>query len=290
MKAGFAVLVGRSNVGKSTLLNALVGTKIAITSPKPQTTRHQIQGVVHDPRGQIVFVDTPGVFEKTHDRLTRELNTTAKSALQGIEVIVYVADPTRPIGNEEHILLRMVSGKSAPKILVINKMDERNPPFVSEYRDLAPRFDEVMEISALRGRGIKSLISAILDRLPEGEPYYPEYQITPMDNTFWIGELIREKVFIQMGAEIPYSTTVEVIDVHTKSDAKPPLLVITAQILTWNPRHKAMLIGAGGHKIKEIGHAARKELEAVFNTKVYLDLSVSVDADWPDRLSSRDDV
>ena len=174
-KSGFCALIGRSNVGKSTLLNALVGTKVAITTHKPQTTRHQIQGVVHDPRGQIVLVDTPGIFEHPRDQVTRALNRAASAALTGVDVIVHVVDPTRPRGNEEHIIERLLANTQVPKLLVINKMDERHPLFRTEYND-REGYRGVYEISALRHRGLKPLVDAVIELLPEGEPYYPEFQ------------------------------------------------------------------------------------------------------------------
>lgn len=281
MKAGFAVLVGRSNVGKSTLLNALVGTKVAITSAKPQTTRFQIQGIVHDPRGQAVFVDTPGIFEKPIDRLTKSLNQQAKSAMRGIDVVVYVVDPTRAIGNEEHIILRLLDAVKAPKLLVINKIDLRDLPFVSEYEGLADRFDAVLRVSGLHGKNLKPLLDAVFERLPEGVPFYPEFQFTSMEHKQWVAELIREKLFIQLPQEIPYGTTVELEDL----DNRPDLIYFKARVLTSNARHKGMIVGTGGHKIKEIGTAARKELEAVLQKKVFLDLEVEVDERWQDRVS-----
>ncbi|MBI4133416.1 GTPase Era, partial [Candidatus Uhrbacteria bacterium] len=174
MKSGFAVLVGRSNVGKSTLLNSLVGSKIAITTRKPQTTRFSVHGIVHDPRGQIVFVDTPGIFERAHDVLTKTLNDRVRDALRDIDVVVYVADPTRPIGNEENIMLRLVEPIQKPKILAINKIDAREVPYIEEYRALAPRFNTTIDISALRNKNLKQLVDAVLEALPEGEPFYPE--------------------------------------------------------------------------------------------------------------------
>lgn len=281
MKAGFAVLVGRSNVGKSTLLNSLVGTKIAITSPKPQTTRFQIQGIVHDPRGQIVFVDTPGIFEKPIDRLTKSLNQQAKSAVRGIDVVVYVVDPTRAIGNEEHIILRLLDAVKAPKLLIINKIDLRDLPFVSEYEGLADRFDATLRVSGLHGKNLKPLLDAVFERLPEGAPFYPEFQFTSMEHKQWVAELIREKLFIQLPQEIPYGTTVELEDLDNRED----LIYFKARVLTSNARHKGMIVGKGGHKIKEIGTAARKELEAVLQKKVFLDLEVEVDERWQDRVS-----
>ncbi len=280
-KAGFAALIGRSNVGKSTLLNALVGTKVAITTPKPQTTRQTIQGILHDVRGQIVFVDTPGVFEKARDPLTKKLNATAHDALNGIDLVIYVVDPTREIGNEEHIVLRMLDGVTAPKVLAINKTDLRNLPFIEEYRALAGRFDRVVEISALRHRNLKPLVDAAFDLLSPGEPFYPEFQFSNLEHRFWLSELIREKVFIQMHEEIPYSTAVEIDEVEDReSKDGTKTRYIKARILTNGLQYKKMIIGAGGRKIKEIGWAARKELEQILNTKVFLALEVEVDPDW----------
>lgn len=281
-KAGFAVLVGRSNVGKSTLLNNLVGTKVAITSPKPQTTRQMIQGILHEERGQIVFVDTPGVFEKARDRLTRHLNSTAREALRDIDVVIYVADPTRPIGNEEHIALRLLENTEAPKILAINKTDLRDPPFLSSYEALGDRFDRVLQVSGLRARGLKPLVDAVFEFLPVGEPLYPEYQFSNVEHRFWIGELIREKVFIQLHEEVPYTTAVEIREMEKRDNG---IIYIKAAILTTEPRYQPMIIGRGARKIKEIGMAARKELAQILNGKVFLDLEVEIDEHWMDRLA-----
>jgi GTP-binding protein Era len=280
-KAGFAVLIGRSNVGKSTLINALVGTKVAITSPKPQTTRQTIHGVLHDPRGQIVFVDTPGVFERAKDILTTHLNRTAKSALEGIDVIVYVVDPTREIGNEEKIVQRMISASSAPKILAINKIDLKGAPHLGRYRDLKDLYDETVEISARRAVNLVPLIDKIFELLPYGEPFYPEFQFSNMEHKTWLSELIREKVFIQTHSEIPFSANV-IID--EEEDRDNGMLYIKARIQTTAPQYKKMIIGAGGRKIKEIGSAARKELQQILNKKIYLELEVEVEPRWQESL------
>ncbi len=286
-KSGFVALIGRSNVGKSTLLNALVGTKVAITTPKPQTTRNAIQGIIHDRRGQIVFVDTPGIFEKGRDTLTKQLNATVKQSLEGVDAVVYVADPTRAIGNEEHMTLRLMEHVTAPKILAINKTDLKNLPYVAEYRALADRFDVVLDISALRQRGLKPLVDTLFEKLPEGEPFYPEYQFSNMDHRFWISEHIREKVFIQLSQELPYSTAVEVDEMEDRTTKEgTPLRYIKARILTSDTQYKRMIIGAGARKIKEIGWAARKELEQILNCKVFLELEVEVDPDWARRLGA----
>jgi len=278
-KSGFVVLVGRSNVGKSTLLNTLVGTKVAITTAKPQTTRHAIQGIVHDPRGQIVFVDTPGIFHKAKDILTKKLNLKVKEAMRDIDALVYVVDPTRPIGPEERELLSLVEMVKKPKILAINKADIRDLPYIEEYKVLSKNFDKTLNISAKENKNIKELINEIFEQIPEGEPFYPEFQFTNVENKFWFAELIREKVFTQLHQEIPYSTNVVVDELEEKENN---LLYIKARILTDKKRHKGMIVGRGGRMIKSIGQTARKEIEAITGKKVYLDLDVAVEEHWPE--------
>ncbi|MEY4744650.1 MAG: hypothetical protein RL272_595 [Candidatus Parcubacteria bacterium] len=278
-KSGLVVLVGRSNVGKSTLLNSIVGTKIAITSPKPQTTRHVIQGVVHDPRGQIVFADTPGIFKRVPDRLTAKLNEKARDALAGIDAVLYVVDPTRHVGDEEEAVHRMVRTVTVPKILVINKSDLKRP-FIDEYLAWRDEFTGVVEVSALNAKGLKPLVDAIFEVLPDGVPLYPENQITNIENKFWLEELIREKVFMGLHEEIPYSTTVQVEEVARREDGT---VYIKASVLTTAARYKKMIIGHGASKIRGIGRAARQEIEMVTGDKVYLDLDVQVDERWADR-------
>ena len=278
-KSGFVVLVGRSNVGKSTLLNNLVGTKIAITTPKSQTTRFPIRGIIHDPRGQAVLVDTPGVFEKSFDQLTESLNKRVKETLKGIDLILHIVDPSREIGNEEKIIQRLIKYIKVAKILVINKVDLSPLPFLEDYRRMKENYDDSVEISALKRKHLKKLLDLIFKYLPQKEPFYPEYQFTDLDQKAWLEELIREKVFLYLHEEIPYSTTVEIEEIQEK---KENLLYIKAKIITDNPRHKIIIIGKGGQKIKEIGKAARKEMEAVFNKKIFLDLEVEVEK-WKNR-------
>jgi GTP-binding protein Era len=284
MKAGFVALVGRSNTGKSTLLNALVGTKIAITTPKPQTTRQPIQGVHHAPEGQIVFVDTPGIFRKRADRLTSKLNQAARESLKGVDLLLYVVDPTRAIGDEEEQSMRMIKAAGIPTLLVVNKIDEERPRYLEDYRALTPDFAAIVEVSALRGTHLKTLLKEIYARLPEGEPLYPEHQITNVDNKFWYAELIREKIFLQLHQEVPYGVHVEVdeIGVRTAKDGSETIRV-SARILTDDDRHKKMLIGAGGRMIKKIGSMARRELEQIHGKKVFLELEVVTDPHWPER-------
>ena len=285
MKVGFVALVGRSNTGKSTLVNALVGTKVAITTPKPQTTRQAIQGVHHGEEGQIIFVDTPGIFRKKRDAVTSRMNQAAKGALEGVDLILYVVDPTRAIGEEEEDILRLIKDVAAPKLLVINKIDEPRPRYLEDYRALSSDFQETIEISALKGTHLKALMAAVYARLPEGEPIYPEHQITNIDNRTWYAELIREKVFLSLYQEIPYTTTVEVDEIAMKTSKNgKEMLYVKARILTDDDRHKRMIIGAGGIMIRKIGTMVRKELEQIHGHTVFLELEVETDAHWPERL------
>ena len=289
-KAGFAILIGRSNVGKSTLLNTLVGTKIAATSFRAQMTRNIIHGVVNSPEGQVVFVDTPGIFKDKKDSLTAKLINRAKEAIQGVNVIVYVVDPTREIGDEERYTYGLIRHLDVPKILVINKsdlpVDEKR--FQEDYERWSKDFDATLILSALRASHIQPLREKVIELLPEGEPSYDGTQITNVDNYFWIAEIIREKIFSVFDKEVPYAITVEVENVEEKPEDKarkqPEMFVITANILTDQLRYKKMIIGREGSKIKEIGQLARRELEQALGKKVFLELEVEVDVHWVERI------
>ncbi len=283
MKSGFVVLVGRSNVGKSTLLNTLVGTKIAATSFRAQMTRHEIHGVMNTPEGQAIFIDTPGVFKDRKNPLTAKLTNKVKNILeQELDLIVYVADPTREIGDEEQAMLGMVKYLDIPKLLVINKSDlhPKERKYQEDYEMWADDFDEVFRLSALRASHIQPLREKVMKILPEGEEMYADGQLTNIDNYFWIEEIIREKIFSIFDKEVPYSITVQVEKVEEKSD----LFVIEAKILTNADRYKRIIIGQKGNKIKEIGQMARKELEQAINKKIFLDLEVEVDKHWVERV------
>jgi GTP-binding protein Era len=286
LKSGFAVLVGRTNVGKSTLLNALVGTKVAIVTPKPQTTRDTYHGIVTRPGvGQIVFVDTPGFFKTQPSRLVHNLHHRVRNAVEGIDVVVHVVDPSRSAGPEDQRVIDMVDQMTQPKILCINKSDLPSKPFRETWLKRSEKYAAVVEVSARREEGIDLLIRAIFSHLPVGPLQYPEGQLTNVTNEFWISELIREKIYLQMSEELPYTSSVQVEAVEDrKSKAGDKLVYIKAAILTTGDRYKGMLVGAGGRKIKNIGSAARKELEVALNTKVFLDLAVIVDDEWMDRM------
>ncbi len=279
-KNGLVVLVGRSNVGKSTLMNSLVGTKVAITSPKPQTTRHVIHGVIHDERGQIVIADTPGIFKHAPDRLTSILNEKVREALAGVDAVIYVVDPTRYVGEEEKMVHRMVAAVKQPKILVLNKSDVKQP-FRDEYLAWKDEFNAMVEVSALQAKSMKALVNAIFDVLPAGQALYPPGQLTNIENKMWVEELIREKVFLKTHEEVPYTTTVEVEEIAKRENG---LTYIKAAVLTTSPRYKKMIIGAGAKRIRDIGTAARKELESVSGQKVFIDLEVRVEERWQEKL------
>lgn len=277
-RCGLAVLVGRTNVGKSTLLNALVGRKLSIVTPKPQTTRDPIQGVVNRPEGQIVFVDTPGFFKTHANRLVDRLHERARRALQGIDVVVHVVDPSRAIGPEDEMVLEALQGVTQPRLLCLNKSDLPERPHVEAWLARRESYAGCYEVSAYTGQGLEELVRGILHHLPVGPRLYPEDQITNAHQRFLIGEIIREKVYLLMDEEVPYRTAVEVHAVEETRDRQGrPMYHIRASILAANPRYQRMLIGVGGRRIREIGRAARVDLEAQLGRKVFLDMDVLVD-------------
>jgi len=224
-------------------------------------------------------VDTPGIFTHVPDNLTAKLNETAKQALKDIDVVVYVVDPTRHVGDEERVVHGMVTASDKPKILVINKSDS-DGRYADEYRAWSEEFDEMYEISALQGHNLKALTEKLIELMPEGEFMYPEEQLTNADRKFRIEELIREKVFMRLREEVPYSTTVEVDEI---SERKNGMMYVKARILTNADRYKRMIVGSGGRNIKGVGQAVRKEMELVMGRKVFLDLDVEVDKRWQER-------
>ena len=283
-KSGFVVLVGRSNVGKSTLLNALVGTKVAIVTPKPQTTRLPVRGILSNERGQVVFVDTPGVFLQKTDVLSVKLNQLVRDQLEGVEGILYVVDPTRAPGVEEEHLQKLLRRLAIPTIVVINKCDlpEEKRPFMENARSIHVDQRATIEISALKRHDLNRLTDAIFTLLPEGDLYYPEGQWTDLPHAQWVEELVREKVFLRLKEELPYTIKVEVVETTTRGDHGE---YISARIWTTEERYKKMIIGLGGRMIKQIGMDARKELEAATGKRVFLELEVRIDPEWPKRFS-----
>ncbi len=282
-KSGIVSLIGRSNVGKSTLLNALVGFKMAPVSPKAQTTRLPARGIYDDENGQIVFVDTPGFFLSIPDRLTRIINKQVRENIKGIDLLLYVVDPTREIGQEEKRLLSMVRDIEN-KILVINKIDIENPKYIYDYENLKDDFLDLVKVSARDGKHLKQLISVVYEHLPYGDPIYTKEERLANERTLkdWVAEIIREKVFLYVHQEIPYAVSTYVETIENKNN----MLVIKAYIVTDDDRYKPMLIGKGAKKLKQIGVSARRELELILQKKIFLDLEVEVDKNWIDRLES----
>ncbi len=282
MKEGVVLLLGRPNVGKSTFVNTVVGQKVAITSPKPQTTRMPVQGLFTDNRGNIIFTDTPGIFDKAKDEMSKHVNRqTLQSLNKEADVVLYFVDPSRRRDFEEARVLGLARKINVPVILVLNKAD-LNTKYLPQYTFLLDEFKENIQISALKGHNLKPLLNMIFNHLKEKseESTIPENKVYPllnMDSKTFIAELIREKVFLMMGEEIPYSTTALVDKIQEK---KNEILYIKARILTTNERHKRMLIGQNARKIKEIGSYARKEIALSTNKKVFLDLTVERDPHW----------
>lgn len=284
MKSGVVALVGRPNVGKSTLLNTLLGQKVSITSPKPQTTRFPIQAVFEEERGQIIFVDTPGIFTKVKDQVAARINLRTEEMIEkGIDVIVYMVDHTRERAEEENRALGMVRKLHIPKILVVNKVDVKEPTHIVQYRFMEDEFDKVIEISALENKHIPLLLDEIFERLPEGEPMVDTTTLVQpglnLDSKTFIAEIIREKAFLNLRREVPYAVAAVVDAIEERDNG---VTYIKARLLTSADRYKGMIIGQNGAMIREISMAARKELEVAANKKVYLDLTVETDPHWID--------
>lgn len=284
MKSGIVALIGRPNVGKSTLLNNLLGQKVSITSPKPQTTRFAIQAVYEDDRGQIIFVDTPGMIGKVVDPLARRINLEAENQLnKELDLVVYLVDHTRQRDLEENKALGLVRKFKGPKILVINKIDVTKPSHIVQYKFMEEEFEAVVEVSAFARKNLGHLLEVLFEFLPEGKPMVntsslPQPGLNINSKTF-LSEIIREKAFLFLRREVPYSLTAVVDETIERDNG---VLYIKARILTSADRYKSMIIGKDGRMIKEISMAARKELETATNKKVYLELTVETDPHWID--------
>jgi GTP-binding protein Era len=277
-RSGFAAIIGRPNAGKSTLVNRLVGQKIAIVTSKPQTTRNRIQGIVTKPQGQIVLIDTPGLHE-ADSALGRQMMQEVASALEGIDVLLLVVDATGPHAHADALLLEKTQRFRGKTILALNKVD-RLPkqellPMIDAFSK-AFEFSAIVPISALKGSGCDELLEEILKHLPEGEPYFPEDQVTDQPERFLAAEIIREKAIQLMYHEVPYALAVFV----EKYEEKPRLLRIEATMNVERDSQKKILIGHKGEMLKKIGTEARKELEGILGTKIYLGLFVKVNPDW----------
>ena len=282
MKSGFCVLWGRPNAGKSTLLNALLGRKHVIVSPRPQTTRHRIAGVLNDDEFQIVFLDTPGIHEPQH-KLGEALVKNAKGALQDTECVVFVADTTDKPHDDDQRAVALLRGVKAPVILALNKGDvaKKDARYAvnREKFEALRAFDEVIEISAKTGAGLPKLKSAVVDRLPEGDPYFPPDMIGDRSVEFHIEELIREAALNQLLQEIPHSIAVGVENLEPRPNG---VLFVAAFVFVERDSQKRIVIGEGGGRIRDIGKAAREEMQKLLGRPVFLDLRVKVREKWRD--------
>ncbi|MFA5827964.1 MAG: GTPase Era [Candidatus Shapirobacteria bacterium] len=290
-KSGRAVIIGRPNTGKSTLLNAIMNQKVAITSPLPQTTRKNMRVVYSDARGEILFSDTPGVIGKVEDLVGKRVNTEAPKESSKADVIVMLVDISRPKNDEENKALGLVRKSGAKKILVYNKSDAAtgSKDHFAEYNYMEDEFDRNIKISAIKSKNVKGLVNLIFDLLGDDSEEKIEEEVKilksvkkpviPISSKEYIGELVREKAYLFLREEVPYSISI-VVD---KIVDKKKLILIQATIFTTADRYKKMIIGRDGKKIKEIGFNARKELELMSGRKVFLELNVKTDPHWPER-------
>ncbi len=289
-RSGFVALIGRPNAGKSTLLNRLVGEKIAAVSNKPQTTRHRIQGIVTRDDGQIVFVDTPGVHKPGH-LLNRRMMTAVHDAIMSVDLLVLMRDASVSTGNGDRFVLDLVKQAEKPSILVLNKIDKIREkaallPLIESYAN-EYEFTETVPISASKGDAIDNLLDQIIKHLPEGEPIFTDDEMTDQPVRSIVAEMVREKILMSTGEEIPYVTAVvtEVFD-----ESEPRLTTIFCAIYVEKPSQKKIVIGKQGARIKDIGTKARFDIEKLLGKKVFLKLFVKVVEDWRNRERDLDDI
>lgn len=278
MKSGFVNIFGKPNAGKSTLLNALMGEKLAIVSPKVQTTRHRIKGILTDENYQIIFSDTPGIIEPKY-KLHEKMMQAVKSSLEDADVALLIVDIKDDLAEADHIFSSL--HLKVPAIIVLNKTDVAN----KETTDKAVSYfsernycKKVVQISALKNKGIKELLNEILSMLPEGEPFYVDDNLSDLPMKFFVGEMIREKIFYLFQDEIPYHATVLVQEFKEKTT----LTKISADIILQRETQKGIVLGQGGKMIKQLGTMARKDIEEFIGRKVFLELFVKVRPKWRD--------
>lgn len=281
LKSGFVSLVGRPNVGKSTLLNSLVGYKIAITSDKAQTTRNSIQGIYNDDDSQIVFVDTPGIHKPKH-KLGRRLNEEAYYSIDDVDIILFLMDVTMPFGKGDNFVLDKIKQAKKPTFLILNKVDKIKKDHLLElilkYKDIYD-FKEIIPISALKKDNVTELINTLKKYLPDNVKYFPDEELTNTTIEFRVAELIREKVLRLTDEEVPHAVTCVVERYEDKKDKA----IITATIIVERDSLKSIIIGKQGKMLKSIGSKARQDIEKMVGKKVYLDLFVKTIKNWRDK-------
>lgn len=280
-KSGFISIIGRPNVGKSTFLNRVIGQKIAIMSDKPQTTRNKVQGVLTTDDSQMIFIDTPGIHKPKH-KLGDFMLKVSKNTLREVDVIMFMVNAEQKLGKGDEFILEMLAGNTTPVFLVINKIDAIHPDelmgIIESYKE---RYDfaEIVPISALQGNNVENLLVTLAKYLPEGPQYYPADQVTDHPERFIISELIREKVLHLTREEIPHSIAV-VIDKIRRDEENEDKIHVAATIIVERDSQKGIVIGKRGALLKEVGTRARKDIEMLLGSKVYLELWVKVQKDW----------
>lgn len=284
-KSGFVAIVGRPNVGKSTLLNRLVGQKVAIMSDKAQTTRNKIQGIYTTPEAQIVFIDTPGIH-KPKSRLGDFMVQSALSSLNEVDAVLMMVNATQPRGAGDNFIIERLKNVKKPVYLLINKIDQVHPDdllgLIEQYKEALP-WTEVIPISALEGHNVTTLLTALTKQLPNGPQYYPSDQVTDHPERFVISELIREKVLQLTRQEVPHSVAVAIDQISRQSEEK---IHVQATIIVERPTQKGILIGKGGSMLKKVGTLARQDIEHLLGDKVFLELWVKVVPGWRDKTSA----
>lgn len=283
-KSGFVNIIGKPNVGKSTLMNALVGERMSIITNKPQTTRHRIIGIINDDNYQVVFSDTPGMISDPSYGMQKSMNSYAYSTFEDADVMLLVIDPTDKDAVDDKLIQRL-SNLKCPKFLVLNKkdiVDVKKMDALAEYWDMLMDFDKVYRISALNKDGTEELLENIIENLDEGPAYYPKDQFTDRPERFFISEIIREQILELYHQEIPYSCEVIIEQFKEKEKNDKPIVHIFANIYVDRKSQKAIIIGKGGAAIKTLGIQARKNIEAFLEKQVFLELYVRVKDNWRD--------
>ncbi len=280
-KSGFVTIIGRPNVGKSTLLNALLGEKIAIVSAKPQTTRTKVTGIFNRPDAQVVFLDTPGIH-KAKARLNEFMVKAAKDSCEGVDLILFMVEADKPAAPGEDEIIEFIKGLGTKAFVVINKIDlvqkEDLLPLIARYAEIG-RFIEVIPVSSLYSANLDDLVGTVIKHLPEGPKYFPDDELSDQPERFIAAEMIREKIFRLIKQEVPYSTAVVVDEMKDKGE----IIYIRADIFVEKDSQKGIIIGAKGAMLKKIGEYARADIEKLLGVKVYLELWVKVKKDWREK-------
>lgn len=283
-KSGFVTIVGRPNVGKSTLMNKILGEKLSIVSNKPQTTRNNIQTILTRENYQIVFVDTPGIHKPKH-KLGEYMVNSAKESMKDVDLVLFLTNPDNEIGRGDKFILESLKNSKAPVFLVLNKVDENTQERVAESLKMyseAFEFKEIIPISALKGKNVDTLVNLMVEALPEGPKYYPDDMITDVQERFVVSEIVREKALRTLRDEVPHGIAVDVIQMKKKENGT---YHIEVDLICEKDSHKGIIIGKNGESLKKIGSAARYELEKFLNSKVNIKIWVKVRKEWRDNQS-----